>query len=70
MERIYATYMETYNGTYMARGTYVERNGDEEKVFLMGRHHGDDAPPKCWGEVEIDGTCVGRMEKRIWVLGS
>ena len=75
MERIYGTYMETPNGTYMARlGKYMERiwNGDvdEEKAFLMGRHNGDDAPPKCWREVEIYGTCVESVEKRIWVLGS
>ena len=67
--------METHNGTYIARlEKCMERiwngNVDKEKAFLMGRHGGDDALPKCWREVESDGTCVGSVERRIWVLGS
>ena len=59
----------------MARlGKYMERiwngNVDEKNDFLVGRHHGDDALPKCQREVEIYGTCVERIEKWIWVLGS
>ena len=70
MERIWKPIMERILHVWKNVWNVWNGNVDEEKAFLMGRHSGDDALPKCWREVEIDGTCVGSVERRIWVLGS